>query len=53
MDNVPGTAFAAIDAITVTSELLPPALQPGRPHAKQQRQLMGPGAVSDALINDL
>jgi hypothetical protein len=35
-------AFAAIDAITVTSELGAPALQRGQPHAKQQRQLMGP-----------
>jgi hypothetical protein len=46
-------AFAAIDAITVTSELPAPALQRGQPHAQQQRQLMGPGSISDALIEDL
>jgi hypothetical protein len=27
MDDVPGTAFAAVNAITITSELAPPALQ--------------------------
>ena len=46
-------AFAAIDAITVTSELAAPALQRGEPHAQQQRQLMGSGTVSNALIQDL
>ena len=46
-------AFAAIDAITVTSELPAPALQRGQPHAQQQRQLMGSDAISDALIEDL
>jgi hypothetical protein len=46
-------AFAAIDAITVTSELAAPALQRGQPHAQQQRQLTGTGTVSDAFIKDL
>jgi hypothetical protein len=46
-------AFAAIDAITVTSELPAPALQRGQPNAKQQRKLMGAGAVSDALLEDM
>ena len=46
-------AFAAIHAITVTSELAAPALQRGKPHALQQRQLMGSGTVRDALIKDL
>jgi hypothetical protein len=53
MNDVPGTAFAAIDAITVTSELAAPALQRGQPHAQQQRQLTGTGTVSDAFIKDL
>jgi hypothetical protein len=46
-------AFAAIDAITVTGELAAPALQRGQTHSQQQRQLMGSGTVSDALIKDL
>ncbi len=46
-------ALAAIDAITVTSKLPPPALQRGEPHAQQQRQLTGAGTIGDALIQDL
>jgi hypothetical protein len=53
MGHVAVAALAAIDTITVTSELPAPALQRGQPHAKQQRQLMGPGTVSNALIEDL
>jgi hypothetical protein len=53
MRHMAVAALAAIDAITVTSELAAPALQRRQTHAQQQRQLMGPGAVSDALIEDL
>ncbi len=38
-------AFAALDAITVTSEPATLVLQHGQTHAKQQRQLMGPGDI--------
>jgi hypothetical protein len=53
VSDVAMAAFAAIDAITVTSELPAPALQRGQPHAQQQRQLTGTGTVSDAFIKDL
>ncbi len=53
MDDVPGTAFAEIDAITVTSELAAPALQRGQPHPQQQRQLIGACTIGHALIQDL
>ncbi len=53
MGDVPGNAFAAIDAITFTNELAAPVLQRGEVHAQQQRQLARASAFSDALIKDL
>ncbi len=45
-------AFAAIDAITVTSELPAPALQHGQPQAQQQGQLTDSATIGHALIED-
>ncbi len=53
VNNVAMSAFAAIDAITVTSELAASALQSCKPHAQHHRQLMGSRTVHDALIKDL
>ena len=53
VSDVAVAAVAAIDAITVTSELPPPALQRGEPHAQQHCQLAGLGTIGHALIQDL
>ncbi len=53
MSDLAVAAFAAIDPLTVTSELAAPALQRGEPHAQQQSQFAVTGTVSDAFIQDL
>ena len=53
LSHIAVAAFAAIDAITVTSELPAPALERGEPNAQQQAQLTGPGTIGHALIEDL
>ena len=53
MGHLAVAAFAAVDAITVTSELPAPALQHGEAHAQQPSQFAGPGTISHALIKDL
>jgi hypothetical protein len=46
-------AFTAIQAVPITRELPPPALQGGEPHAQQHRHLSGPCTSRDGLIEDL
>jgi hypothetical protein len=53
MGDVAVAALAAVNAITVTSKLTPPALQRRKPHAQQQGQLMGTCTIGHALIKDV
>jgi hypothetical protein len=46
------TALAGGNAITVTRELAPSALQRRQPNAQQDRQLTRPGAISHTLVQD-
>ena len=46
-------AFTAIQAVPITRELSPPALQRGEPHAQQRRHRSGPCTSRDGLIEDL
>jgi hypothetical protein len=46
-------AFTAIQAVPITRELPPPALQRGEPHAQQRRHRSGPCTSRDGLIEDL
>jgi hypothetical protein len=48
VSNVAVAALAAVDAITVTSELPAPALQRGEAHAQQPSQFASPGTISNA-----
>ncbi len=53
MGDVAEAALAAVNAITVTSELTPPTLQRGEPDSEKHSQLMGTSPISHALIKDL
>ncbi len=46
-------AFTAIQAVPITRELTPPALQGGQAHAKQLGKLASPGTRRHARIEDL
>jgi hypothetical protein len=46
-------AFTAIQAVPITRELTPPALQRGEPHAQQSSHLTGPCPVGHGGIEDL
>jgi hypothetical protein len=50
--NQTGAAFTAIDAVPITLELAPPALQAAEPYAQGPGQLIGAGACGDSLIED-
>jgi hypothetical protein len=51
--NKAGPAFAAIDAIPISRELTPPALQGGEPQAQESRHLTGPRTSCHGGIEDL
>lgn len=53
MGDVAVAALAAVNTITVTSELAAPALQRRKPHAQQQGQRTGPGTIRHSLVQDL
>jgi hypothetical protein len=53
MGDVAEAALAAVNPITVTSELTPPPLQHGEPDAPKHSQLMETSPISQALIKDL
>jgi len=46
-------AFTAIQAVPITRELPPPALQGGEPHAQHRRHLSGRCTSRNGLIEDL
>ena len=46
-------AFAAVQAVPITCELPPPALQCGEPYAQQSGHLSGPSTGRDGGIEDL
>ena len=46
-------AFTAIQAVPITRELPPPALQGGEPHAQQSGHHTGPCTGRDGSIKDL
>jgi hypothetical protein len=46
-------AFTAIQAVPITRELPPPALQRGEPHAQQSGRFSGPCAGRHGSIEDL
>ncbi len=45
--------FTAVQAVPITRELTPPALQRGEPHAQQSRHLTGPCPGGHGAIEDL
>ena len=53
MRHVAGTAFTAIQAVPITRELTPPALQRRQAHAQQLGELAGPCTGCHAGIEDL
>jgi len=46
-------AFTAVQAVPITRELPPPALQRGQTHAQQCGHLSGPNTGRDGRIEDL
>jgi hypothetical protein len=53
MCNVAVSALAAVNGITITSELALPALQRRKPQAQQLGKLTGPGTSGHILVQDL
>jgi hypothetical protein len=53
VDYVAVAAFAAVDAITLTSELPAPAILCGEALSSQPGQFVCPGTVCHSLIQDL